>query len=70
MPARDVHSRPLPFAPEESHSEIGFYVANFITQAPYRKKKSGQLGLKASSIRNYHNFLQHFKAFETAFSPQ
>jgi integrase len=42
-------------------------VANFITQAPCRQKKGGQLGLRASSIRNYHNFLQHYLDFEGNF---
>lgn len=67
LPAKDAHHRPLPFAPEECLPEIGAYVANFITQAPYRQKKGGQLGLRTSSIRNYQNFLQHYLDFEGTF---
>ena len=70
MPAKDTQNRPLPFAPEECHSEVARYVVNFIEQAPYRHRKGGQLGLKASSIRNYQNFLQHYRDFERVVSPK
>ena len=70
MPAKDTQNRPLPFAPEECHSEVARYVVNFIEQAPYRHRKGGQLGLQASSIRNYQNFLQHYRDFERVVSPK
>ncbi|MGC6422248.1 MAG: tyrosine-type recombinase/integrase [Flavobacteriaceae bacterium] len=69
VPAKDAHNRPLPFAPEECQPEIRAYVSNFIAQAPFRKKKGGQLGLQVSSIRNYHNFLQHYCEFESEWAP-
>lgn len=67
LPAKDAHNRPLPFSPEECRPEIGLYIQNFISQVPYRKRKGGQLGIQSSTLRNYTNFYDHYRHFETDF---
>ena len=69
MPAKDNQNRPLPFAPEECHSEVARYVVNFIEQAPYRHRKGGNWVCKlplSGITKTFSNIIEILSAW----SPQ
>ena len=46
-------------------SNFHHYAKNFVQNAPYRTSKSGQMGLRQNTLRNYDNFLAVWSKFES-----